>query len=42
MRPGYGTPKPVDVNVNIFVNSFGAISAQDFFKGVTFRMRHVS
>ena len=32
MRPGYGTPKPVDVNVNIFVNSFGAISAQEIFK----------
>ena len=30
-RPGYGTPKPVDVNVNIFVNSFGAISAQELF-----------
>ena len=28
VRPGYGTPKPVDIYVNIFVNSFGAVSAE--------------
>ena len=28
IRPGYGTNKPVTVSVNIFVNSFGAISAK--------------
>ena len=28
VRPGYGTPKPVDIFVNIFVNSFGAVSAE--------------
>ena len=28
IRPGYGTNKPVKVKVNIFVNSFGAISAK--------------
>ena len=33
-RPGYGTKDPVDVFVNIYVNSFGSISANTMdYKG---------
>ena len=43
VRPGYGTSKPVDNYVNIFVNSFGAISAQtmDYKLGIFLRQRWI-
>jgi len=43
VRPGYGTSKPVDNYVNIFVNSFGAISAQtmDYKINIFLRQRWI-